>query len=256
MIPPRYIRAAMRAKYPTADFRAYFAFLASRPVLTYRRKAGLHRHHMAPREQFPELDNGMSGPNIIVLTVADHTKAHALLTKVSPALSWVRPEFIAAAQSPNWRAANAAANRRTAQDPNWRAAVTAANRRTAQDPNWRAAVTAGARKRSQDPKWRAGNAVRAGKLALVRRENGLQIPKPENATESAAKAEALRKRAYKQLVLPAKKIVAWYQAGRPLCVIARRVGTGTRPSSNGKIPRIGRIRRLLIRAGVYKKPSR
>ncbi|MGA8490412.1 MAG: GIY-YIG nuclease family protein [Terriglobales bacterium] len=56
-----------------------------------------------------------------------------------------------------------------------------------------------------------------------------------------------------QLVLPEKLIIKLYQQGWTLSAIGQKVGTGQRP--NIKAPRTGRIRRLLIRAGVYRKPK-
>ena len=64
-----------------------------------------------------------------------------------------------------------------------------------------------------------------------------------------------RKLAYKQLILPEKKIVRWYQADMTLGAIARKVGTGTCPN-RPQNPRVGRIRNVLIRAGVYVKPAK
>ena len=97
MIPPAHIRAAMQAKYPDADFTDYFAYLEARPALTWKPGGRLHRHHIAPREQFPELNDGMTGANIIVLRLSDHKRAHAILAQAIPAASWPPPNFIAAA---------------------------------------------------------------------------------------------------------------------------------------------------------------
>jgi hypothetical protein len=146
----------------------------------------------------------MSGPNIIVLTIADHAEAHRLLGRAVAALSWANAAFIAAAQTPQWRAAM----QRMKQDPKWRTANAAANRRKAEDPKWL-------------EKWRVANAA------------------------------AGWKRAHKQLVLPKNVIVRLYRQGWTLTAIARQVGTGTRPDRHGN-PRIGRVRDLLKRAGLYK----
>lgn len=141
MIPPRHIRAALKAKYPTADFRAYFAFLAACPAQPAGRA---HKHHMAPREQFPEYAKDKT--NLIALTIDDHVCAHTVLGQACSVLSWANPHFIAAARGPKWRAAHAAGSRRMAQDPKWRAANAAAMRKLAQSPKWQAAHDAGCRR--------------------------------------------------------------------------------------------------------------
>jgi hypothetical protein len=92
-----HIRAAMQTKYPYADFAPYFAYLEARPVRRWRHNAGLHRHHIAPREQFPELDGGYTGPNIIVLRVSEHKRAHCILAQAVPEANWPAPKFVAAA---------------------------------------------------------------------------------------------------------------------------------------------------------------
>lgn len=71
----------MQAKYSTADLLPYFRFLASQ-VGTQREKGRTHDHHIAPRSQFPELENEPS--NIITLTVAAHAEAHSLLSEAVP----------------------------------------------------------------------------------------------------------------------------------------------------------------------------
>src|SRR5580700_6425113 len=71
----------MRMKYPKVDFKPYFAFLESLPVYKPKRNANLHRHHIAPKKQFPKLNEGWSGPNILVLKDKNHWKAHRLLEK-------------------------------------------------------------------------------------------------------------------------------------------------------------------------------
>jgi hypothetical protein len=130
MSPPDYIRQAMQKKYPDADFVPYFAFLSAVPNREYRPRADRHRHHMAPREQFPELDTGMAGPNIKVLTVGEHVQAHRILAKCCPALarSQANPMFIAALGGPVWRNAM---NKRN-NDPKWHSSM----HRLAQDPKW------------------------------------------------------------------------------------------------------------------------
>lgn len=60
--------------------------------------------------------------------------------------------------------------------------------------------------------------------------------------------------AYKNLELPEKLIVRLYRQGWTLAAIARKVGTGNMPGRlNG--PRRQRIRSVLRRAGVYRKPG-
>ncbi|MGA8490413.1 MAG: GIY-YIG nuclease family protein [Terriglobales bacterium] len=53
--------------------------------------------------------------------------------------------------------------------------------------------------------------------------------------------------------LPENLIIKLYEQGWPLSAIARKVGTGTQPSNGG--PRRSRIRNVLKRAGVYRKPG-
>src|SRR5271163_4506267 len=70
----------MEAKYPQADFAAYFAFLNR---CARRRQAGhLHKHHIAPRALFPKLACDLA--NLMPLTVANHEKAHQILNAVNP----------------------------------------------------------------------------------------------------------------------------------------------------------------------------
>jgi len=229
VIPPVYIRAAMQVKYPDANFGRYFAFLTSCPAQPTGRT---HRHHIAPKEQFPEYRRDAA--NLIPLSVGKHAQAHKILAQCCSALDWIRPEFIAAASRSfelglGCHAPGMAAKggRAAGKSPKWQAKNSAAMRRRAHDQNWRAVMSVVS----------ARNAYRG------RRDEKWYAAQKQGTTTR------------KQLVLPEKKIVSWYLAGLSMCEIARRVGTGERPCG-GRAPRIGRIRTVLIRAGVYVKPVR
>jgi len=83
----------MQAKYPQADFAAYFAFIIACAATPQPGPA--HRHHIAPREQFPEL--AKDATNLISVTVENHKHAHRLLAQCAPELSLVSQAFIDAA---------------------------------------------------------------------------------------------------------------------------------------------------------------
>src|SRR5208282_1319296 len=83
----------MQVKYPHAIFNRYFAFLAACPV---RVTGKAYRHHIAPREQFPELDKHPD--NIIRLSLARHRQAHFILSFAIPDAAMPTPRFIAAAR--------------------------------------------------------------------------------------------------------------------------------------------------------------
>jgi hypothetical protein len=69
------IRQNMQAKYPAADLSRYFAFLAQ--------AAGTdHKHHVAPRAEFPEL--ARAAKNIVPLSYQEHFYAHYLLALAVP----------------------------------------------------------------------------------------------------------------------------------------------------------------------------
>ena len=77
-------------RFPDSDLSPYFEFIWSRPVRKYRPGRGLHRHHIAPRAQFPELEKDPA--NLITLTVSDHRGAHRLLEPWCPMVSenWIK----------------------------------------------------------------------------------------------------------------------------------------------------------------------
>jgi hypothetical protein len=91
--PHSEIRQIMQARYPLADFGPYFAFLKT---IGSASTIGGHRHHIAPRKQFPEYKK--CAANYAVLSVEQHTAAHRLLAQASPEFRHQpTPQFIAAA---------------------------------------------------------------------------------------------------------------------------------------------------------------
>lgn len=80
-------------------------------------------------------------------------------------------------------------------------------------------------------------------------------------TEETRKARALRSTRRKQraakpfTALDKQHIVAWYMAGRSMCFIARKMGTGERPNMPGH-PRLSRIRTVLLRCKVLTPTTR
>src|SRR5208282_4350208 len=88
-----HIISAMQAKYPQADFAAYFAFIIACAATPQPGPA--HRHHIAPKEQFPEL--AKDAVNLIIVTVENHKQAHRLLAQCEPKLRIATAQFIAAA---------------------------------------------------------------------------------------------------------------------------------------------------------------
>lgn len=82
-------------------------------------------------------------------------------------------------------------------------------------------------------------------------------PGRHNDSRLSAQALAAPKRPVaraKPLQLPEKLIVKLYRQGWTVSAIAQKVGTGERPDGSGH-PRINRIRRLLMNAGVYGRPG-
>jgi hypothetical protein len=69
-------RDAMGARFPYADFRAYFAFIDTCAG------GGDYRHHVAPKCEFPELEKNWQ--NIALLSYEDHKEAHRLLSEAVP----------------------------------------------------------------------------------------------------------------------------------------------------------------------------
>jgi hypothetical protein len=85
-------RSALERRYPFADLDDYLCWLDEcRAKKTYQRKT--HKHHVAPRAQFPELVDDPD--NLIKLTVEQHVHAHDLLSMAIPDL-YVTPSFIRA----------------------------------------------------------------------------------------------------------------------------------------------------------------
>jgi hypothetical protein len=70
------IKIIMQKRFPRARFGAYFAFLAK------HRNSGAHRHHIAPRCEFPELAGEKD--NLVNLSYEDHVRAHVLLSNAVP----------------------------------------------------------------------------------------------------------------------------------------------------------------------------
>jgi hypothetical protein len=54
-------------------------------------------------------------------------------------------------------------------------------------------------------------------------------------------------------VLPQSTVTRMWKAGKSLTDIARKIGTGTRPNGTGY--RVGRIRALLTKAGLYPRKA-
>ena len=80
MAIPAYLREASAARLPDADFAAYFAFMESLP-----QAAAGHRHHVLSRKEFPEFLK--DGSNIVIVSPADHFRAHYWLAVCAPVLS-------------------------------------------------------------------------------------------------------------------------------------------------------------------------
>lgn len=133
MVAP-HIAEAMRAKYPQADFTRYFAFMEK--CATQVQAGETHKHHIAPKEQFPELRRDVA--NLLPLTVENHWLAHDILGQSEPALAHATPQFIAAAstggrlarKTPQWLAACRTAMRKLTSDPKWLAINRRARART------------------------------------------------------------------------------------------------------------------------------
>ena len=53
--------------------------------------------------------------------------------------------------------------------------------------------------------------------------------------------------------LPQSRVKRMWKAGKSLTDIARKIGTGTRPNGTGY--RVGRIRALLTKAGLYPRKA-
>ena len=75
----------MEAKYPQADFGAYFYVLG-------QSVGSDHKHHIAPRSLFPELAD--EPDNLKPLSVREHVEAHRMLAIQIPEANWY-PKFIA-----------------------------------------------------------------------------------------------------------------------------------------------------------------
>jgi hypothetical protein len=73
-------RAELEKRYPQADFWEYFHFLQS---CIADKAADTNDHHICPRKQFPEFENGCP-ENLVTLKIADHIHAHKLLSAAVP----------------------------------------------------------------------------------------------------------------------------------------------------------------------------
>src|SRR5208282_3346305 len=90
-----HIISAMQAKYPQADFAAYFAFIDA--CAATPQSGPVHRHHIAPREQFPEL--AKAATNLISVAVENHKQAHCILAQSCMVFKRrPTPQFIASAK--------------------------------------------------------------------------------------------------------------------------------------------------------------
>ena len=85
----------MKSKYPQAVFDEYFDFIDACSSLM--QKGSVHRHHIAPQKQFPELR--MDSDNLIVLMIEKHKQAHRLLMQCESTLWWGNPKLLDAQTS-------------------------------------------------------------------------------------------------------------------------------------------------------------
>jgi hypothetical protein len=72
------LQEILKQKFPKANFRRYFDFLEQVVVLV----KGGHRHHILPKNEFPELKNDPR--NLVRISPAEHYLAHYLLAIASP----------------------------------------------------------------------------------------------------------------------------------------------------------------------------
>jgi|HubBroStandDraft_1064217.scaffolds.fasta_scaffold00047_19 hypothetical protein len=75
-----YIEPYMCNEHDEADLSAYFDFVEEHCSET--RVTGWHKHHVAPRAVFPELEHDED--NWCWLTLEDHIEAHRLLAEAVP----------------------------------------------------------------------------------------------------------------------------------------------------------------------------
>jgi hypothetical protein len=221
----QHIAEAMKAKYPQANFAAYFAFLGR-----CRPRGKTQKHHIAPRSLWPELADDKQ--NLIPLTVPQHKKAHAILAKQIPDASWPCPKFIAAPSTPEW----IAAHYKRINSPQWLAAVITASHAAMRNPAWHVALCTAMRKLTADPRWRAAQYV----ASCAANRKMTTDPKWLVAARAGFVNNSLTGRP-----LPLKKIIAMYQSGVAVRQIAIAIGYPPRHGQN-------RIADALIRAGVYK----
>ena len=135
--------------------------------------------------------------------------------------------------------------KQTAQKPSWREAVSRGIRKRAvEDPRWQARrerfSAANIKKMLGDPKWWAAHA--AGVKAMH------ADPKRRAAFISATAAGRAQKLSLNQ----EKLIIRLYEEGWSLSAISEKLGLGHLGSS--KEPRVGKVKYVLKRAGVYLTP--
>ena len=84
-------RTELEKRYPTADFTAYFGFLAQHEV---RRDWNTQEHHICPRKQFPQFEHAPE--NKVVLLLQEHALAHKLLEAAcgikAPSTVWIESQ--------------------------------------------------------------------------------------------------------------------------------------------------------------------
>jgi hypothetical protein len=148
---------ALRARFPGADFDGCLMFLST--VFD----SGKYRHHIAPRCEFPELED--EPDNIIRLSYKNHVRVHVLLSKAVPEHAGFRHTMLMMTGQTELAQTEAAARGRAAQGgaEGLRALLLKAN--AAQSPKERLANLAKARAAQSPEERRAagekGNAVNA-----------------------------------------------------------------------------------------------
>jgi len=197
------IRQIMQATYPAADLSRYFAFLA-------QATGSDHKHHIAPRAEFPEL---LAAPeNIVPLGYQEHFYAHYLLALAVPECGHLQMTFYmmanfyaknskadempffaevyergmqaqaAAMRTPENRARVRAQVQKLNDDPAYRAQWIKRLNKLNADPTFTAKRDASARERltalNADPAWRAAQDERSRKRIIEhkRLKTGMYAP--------------------------------------------------------------------------------